>query len=173
MTVACRPYRLESSESRLLSAARDNGRTIPIATFVVAVALGGLALGFAAVVVLETALGDRRDLLPPGLAPWFGFALTVLVLGVYARRADRLSQAMTMPAHPEQTVEFAEDGVHVANAWCDSTYRWVAFGRLIDRPEGLALVEPNGVALIVPDRAFPDADARAAARAMIAARLPA
>lgn len=173
MTILCRPYRLETSESVLLAAARNQGKTIPIARFVVAVALGALALAYVAVLVLETNLGARRDLLPPGLTPWIGFALAVLVLVVYARRADRLSQAMSMPDHPAQTVTFSEDGIGVSNDWCESTYRWGAFVRFVDRPEGLALVEPSGVALIVPDRAFPDAAARRDARAMIMAHLPA
>ncbi len=174
MTIVCRPYRLEPSESGLLLAARsESSKTIPIAHFVVAVAAGALAMGWVAVLVLEKILGERSDLLPDGLTPAFGFALAVLVLTVFARRADRQAGALTFPDHPEQTITISDDGIGVSNLWSDSTYRWVAFVRLIDRPEGLALVEPNGVALIVPDRAFPDALAREEARATIAAHLPA
>lgn len=173
MTVVSRPYRIETRESGLLTAARDGGKALPIARFVLIVAVGSLALGWVAVLMLEKIFAERPDLLPPGLTGWIGFALAVVVLTVFARRADRLSQAMTFPDHPEQTVTISEDGVGVSNAWCDSTYRWAAFARLIDRPEGLALVEPNGVALILPDRAFPDAQAREEARAIIAAHLPA
>lgn len=174
MTIVCRPYRLETTESGLLVAARrDKGKTIPIAGFVLAVAAGALAMGWVAVLALEKILGERSDLLPGGLTPAFGFALAVLVLTVFARRADRQTQAMTVPDHPEQTVTISDDGVGVSNAWCDSAYRWTAFVRLVDRPEGLALVEPNGVALILPDRAFPDALAREEARAIIAAHLSA
>ncbi|MDK9697840.1 MAG: hypothetical protein OEL76_15785 [Siculibacillus sp.] len=172
MTVVCRPFRIEETERDLLFRVK-HGRRLTVLRFVAGVAVVSLA----AAVLLHLMLGGLLvDIAPSASGPQttipvIGWAITVGAGLFFARRMDAASAVVT--PMPEQTVTISSDGVRVETTVSVTDWRWSAWVRFHDRPEALMLEEPGGAMVILPARAFPDVAARDAARAMVAARLPA
>lgn len=171
MTVVCRPYRIEEAERDLLFRVR-HGKRLTVVRFVLGVAFAALV---AAVILHLPIAGILADVAPSYAAPQtvvpvIGWIATVGAGLFFARRMDAAS-AVVAPM-PEQTVTVGPDGIRVETPVSLTDWRWTAWVRFHDAPEALMLEEPSGAMLILPDRAFPDAAARATVREAIAARLP-
>lgn len=172
MTVVCRPYRLEAADRELIFRTKHAKRP-SFTQFVGGVAIAALAVA----VLLHLVIGH----LVADVAPAFGAPQTVIpVLGwigtvaaglFFARRMDAAS-AVFAPM-PEQTVTVGAEGIRVETPVSVTDWRWPAWIRFHDTPDGLLLEEPSGAMLVLPARAFPDTAARDAVRAMVAERLEA
>lgn len=171
MTVVCRPYRLEAAERDLIFRTKHAKR----ATFT-RFTLGASVAALAVAVILHLPIGRvLADIAPDWAEPqtvipilaWIG---TVAIGVFFARRMD--AAASVFVPLPEQTVTVTPDGIRVETPVSVTDWRWPAWTRFHDAPEGLLLEEPSGAMLVLPARAFPDAAARDAVRAMVAERLP-
>lgn len=171
MIVACRPYRLDETERDLLFRVR-HGRRLTVVHFVLIVAGIALVAALLLSAPIDSILADvasewagRRTSVPA--IGW----LATLGLGLFfARRMDAASKVV--PPMPEQIVTVADEGIRVETPVSVTDWRWTAWTRFYDLPEAVMLEEPSGAMLVFPARAFPDATARAAVRAMVAAHLP-
>lgn len=171
MTVVCHPYRIEKSEHDLLFRVK-HGRRLGFTRFVVMVAGVATLAAVGVHALLARALADVVPALadPATTIPSLAWIVTLSAGLFFARRMDA-AVAVVAPM-PEQTVTIASDGVRVETPVSDTAWRWSGWTRFHDLPEALMLEEPSGAMLILPARAFPDAEARAVAREMVAAHLP-
>jgi len=171
VTIVCRPYRIEDAERDLLFRLK-HGRRLSITRFVLTVMAGALCVA----VILHVAVGGVLAEVAPDWAaarttiPILAWIATLAAGLFFARRMD--AAMAVVPAMPEQTVTIAPDGIRVETPVSVTDWRWAAWTRFHDAPEALLLEEPSGAVLVLPDRAFADADTRAAARATIATHLP-
>ena len=171
MTIVCRPYRIEDAERDLLFRVK-HGRRLSITRFVLGVMIGALCVA----AILHVSVGGVLAEIAPDWAaprttiPILAWILTLAAGLFFARRMDAATAGT--PAMPEQMVAIGSDGIRVETPVCVTEWRWAAWACFHDAPEALVLEEPNGPMLVLPDRAFPDAAARAEARATIAAHVP-
>lgn len=172
MTVVCRPYRLEAADRDLIRRSSHAGRPsftrfvggVAIAALVAAVILH-LPIG-RIVADVAPAHGEPQTVIP--ILAWIG---TVAAGLFFARRMD--AAAAVFAPMPEQTVTVAAEGIRVETPVSVTDWRWPAWVRFHDTPDGLLLEEPSGATLVLPARAFADAAARDAVRAMVAEKLEA
>lgn len=171
MTVVCRPYRIEDTERDLLFRVK-HGKRLTVVRFVLTVAGISLVAAFLLSLPIDGILND----VAPAFAgrqttiPVIGWIVTLALGLFFARRMD--AAAAVVAPMPEQTVTIAPDGVRIETPVSDTALQWSAWVRFHDLSEALMLEEPSGAMVILPDRAFPDAAARAAVREMIATHLP-
>lgn len=172
LTVVCRPYRIEERERDLLFLVK-HGRRLSVLRFVAGIAVASLFVAL----ILHLPIGRiLADVAPAAAGPWttiplIGWSATLAAGLFFARRMD--AAAAVVAPTPEQTVTITPEGVHIETPVCVTDWRWSAWVRHHDLPEALMLEEPSGAMVIVPARAFPDAAARDAVRAMVAERVAA
>lgn len=171
MIVVCRPYRIEETERDLLFRVR-HGRRLSVLRLVLAGAGVSLLVAVLLSLLLGRVFADATPVWaePASAVPSVGWVVGLGLALAFARRMD--AAAAKVAPMPEQTVTVAPDGVRVETAVSVTDWRWTAWARFHDLPEALMLEEPGGAMVILPDRAFPDAAARAAVRETLAAHLP-
>ena len=171
MTVVCRPYRLEAAERDLIFRTK-HARGPSFTRFVLGVSGAALAVA----VILHVAFGNTLAGLAPDYAapqtviPILAWIATVAAGVFFARRMDAATAVFT--PMPEQTVTVTPEGLHIETPVSVTDWRWPAWIRFHDVPEALMLEEPSGAMVVLPARAFPDAAAREAVRAIMVEKLP-
>lgn len=175
--IVCR-FRYTPAETRAALKAQAEqrasslGTKVPI-TFVkgaVLVALVGLVIGAGITGVVRVYAGAQADAIAPwSLTGWFAFAIFLVLAVAAARRLDGASG--TVPEHPEQTATVGDDGITLANAHCETRYRWNAYVNAAEVDDAIVLTDTLGTLLVLPARGFTSRDERDRAWAIVRARV--
>jgi hypothetical protein len=167
MSFVSLPYRLEAEDLRD-AREKPGARTLSLlAGTALAAGMAATAGGLVALIALRPSDGAIGETAPRlAVAGWIAWGALAAIGIWFARKADAVTK--TAPDAPTQTLEVSEIGLRLHGRWGDSEIRWEGIRRCEPRGDGLAFVCRDGALAMVPGRAIPDAEWRAAVEAFAA-----